>query len=185
MDFNSIIESIANLPNWVVYLVIFAFPFVQEDAAVFGAATLSVLGKVSPVAAILAIFLGLFFSDIWKYWIGWIALRNEKGQTLSKRDKVLSLKDKVETYPFTALMTARFIPLTRIPFYIACGFFKVPYSKFCLYIAFTALLYIAVVFGLFHALGAVMEEKLKYILPVAGITFAIIAVIFHKFTQKP
>jgi len=184
MDINFTIESISNLPVWMIYLAIFIFPFVQEDAAVFGAATLSVMGKVSPVPALLAIFFGLFFSDIWKYWIGWAALKNKKGEELSKRDKILALKEKVEKHPVSTMMTARFIPLTRIPAYIACGFFKMNYLKFCSLIAITAILYICIIFGVIHWLGTVMADQLKYALPAIGIAFVALVYIFHRIQNR-
>ncbi len=185
MDINFTIESISALPVWMIYLTIFAFPFVQEDAAVFGAATLSAMGKVSPVPALIAIFLGLFFSDIWKYWIGWAALQNKKGENLSKREKVLALKEKVENHPVSTMMTARFVPLTRIPAYIACGFFRMNYAKFCMLIALTAILYICIIFGVIHWLGIVMADQLKFILPILAIIFVLSVYVFHRYKKAP
>ncbi len=184
MDPAALLESIKHLPPWTIWIAIFLSPFVQEDAAVIGTATLTAMGKISLGPALAAIFAGLFFSDIWKYWIGWFALKNPKGRRLSKKDKVLSLKGKVEDYPFTTLMSARFIPLTRIPIYVACGFFKVNYLKFCLFIAFTAALYISIFFSAFHALGALMAEQLKWVLPIFGIAFALSVAGLHYFKSS-
>ncbi len=174
MDVLGLIDSLAQNYPWSPYLIVFAAPFVQEDAAVVGTAALTALGKLALGPALAAIFLGLFFSDAWKYWIGWAALRNATGAEFSKKSKVLVLKEKVETFPFTTLMGARFIPLTRIPAYIACGFFGVSYTKYCIYIAITAGLYIAIFFAAFHYLGVVMAEQLKWILPIIGVLFVAI-----------
>jgi len=133
MDIIGTLESLAQSSHWAVYGLVFAAPFVQEDSAVVVTATLTALGKLALGPAVIAIFLGLFFSDIWKYWIGWAALKNRKGAAFAKKEKVLALNDKIQRYPFTTLVTARFIPLTRIPSYIACGFFRMSYAKFCLF----------------------------------------------------
>lgn len=184
MDVMNLIDSVAQSHPWAVYILVFAAPFVQEDAAVLGTAALTAIGKLAIGPAVLAIFLGLFFSDIWKYWIGWFALRNKTGAKLSKREQVMALENKVHTYPFTTLMSARFIPLTRIPSYIACGFFRYPYVKFCAFIAFTAAIYIAIFFGSFLLVGELMAEQLKWMLPFIGLTFVLLMMIFHYLRKK-
>jgi len=184
MDVLTLIDSASQNYPWAVYLVVFAAPFVQEDSAVIGTAALTAIGKLALGPAVIAIFLGLFFSDIWKYWIGALALRNKTGLDISKREKVLSLKSKVLAYPFSTLLSARFIPMTRIPTYIACGFFKYSYSKFCFYIAVTAAIYIVLFFGAFLLVGELMAEQLKWILPLIGLTVVFLMIAFHWARQK-
>ncbi len=184
MDVSNIIDSLGFLGPYAIYIAILLAPFIQEDLAVLAAAGLSATGQTELIPTVLAIFTGLFFSDIWKYWIGWAALSNKKGTEFSKQEKVMALKEKVLTYPFSTMMTARFIPLTRIPAYIAAGFFKVSYAKFCLYVAITAILYIALFFTVFHVLGELMAEKLKWALPIIGLSFAAIMVGMHLRSRK-
>lgn len=184
MDVLTLIDSAAQNYPWAVYLVVFAAPFIQEDSAVIGTAALTAIGKLALGPAVIAIFFGLFFSDIWKYWIGALALKNKTGLKISKRDKVLSLKEKVLAYPFSTLISARFIPMTRIPTYIACGFFKYSYPKFCGYIALTAGIYIALFFGAFLLVGELMAEQLKWILPFVGLAVVGLMIGFHWFRQR-
>jgi len=183
MDIVAYIESVADSAPWLIYAAIFVGPFVQEDTAVLVTATISALGKVNPLLAFAAILLGLFFSDIWKYWIGWAILKNKKGAKIAKREKIVSLGEKVQTYPFTTLVSARFIPLTRIPTLAACGFFQMPYVKFCLFVAITAALFVSLFFGAMHLMGALMAEKLKWFLPVIGLGF-IFVIYCWQFTKK-
>lgn len=184
MDVFSYIDSLANSSPWILYTLVFLSPFVQEDTAVIGTAALAAIGKLAIGPAAIAILLGLFFSDIWKYWIGWFALKHRKGAEFAQKNVVLKLKKKVETFPFTTLIAARFIPFTRIPSYIACGFFEMRYSVYCLYIAITALLFVALAFGVFITLGSLMGENLKWLLPIIGMTFVIIAVVFHYIKSR-
>lgn len=184
MDILNLIDSVAQNYPWAVYLLVFAAPFVQEDAAVFGTAALTAIGKLALGPALIAIFLGLFFSDIWKYWIGWLALKNKTGAKLSRHEQIMGLENKVHTYPFTTLMSARFIPLTRIPSYIACGFFRYPYPSFCAYIALTASIYIGLFFGAFHLAGELMAEQLKWLLPIIGVSFVLLMITIQIIRQK-
>jgi membrane protein DedA with SNARE-associated domain len=73
------------------------------------------------------------------------------------------------------LLTARFVPLARVPVYVACGYIKVSYPKFCLIIFFTALPYCLVVFALCHGLGEVFGDRIEFIILSLGIAVATIA----------
>lgn len=184
MDVFSYIDSLANSSPWILYLLVFISPFVQEDTAVIGTAALTAIGKLALGPAAIAIILGLFFSDIWKYWIGWFALKHRKGAEFAQKEVVLTLKNKVEAFPFTTLIAARFIPFTRIPSYIACGFFQMQYSRYCAYIAITTVIFVVLAFGAFHILGSLLGEHLNWLLPVIGIVFVIGVVSFHYIRFK-
>lgn len=160
--------------SWLTYVGVFFGPFIQEDAAVITAAGLSINEMARWPVLFVVITTGLFFSDIWKYWIGWAALRNDRAKAFAEKEKVLQLKDKVTSNLVAALFSARFIPLARVPAYIACGLFGVNYLKFCSLIFVTAITYTTIVFCLFHVLGEVVGESLKWIVPVIGLTLVII-----------
>lgn len=170
-------------PFWI-YLGVFLGPFVQEDAAVLAAATLSATKMFKTIPLLLAIYAGLILSDIWKYWIGWAALRNNKAQAFAEKKHIAGMKDKVQQHPMMTLLTARFIPLARIPIYVACGFFKVSYPKFCLYVAFTGFLYIAAIFALCHGLGVLLGEKVIWVLPILAtlllVSFVLIRAVLDR-----
>ena len=157
----------------LIYLGLFIGPFVQEDAAVLAAATLSVNGTRPTLLIYLVILAGLIASDLWKYWIGWAALRYPKARAFAERKHAVDLGDKVNRHLALTLIAARFVPLSRIPAYIACGFFKVSYWRYCLYISFTAFLYVSAVFLVCHLLGEVMGEKLRWLIPIVGFSFLI------------
>ena len=115
--------------SFLYYFAVFIGPFVQEDAAVFVAASLfSQNPKRYPLMFLIVLF-GLILSDIWKYWIGWLALRNTKVHSLVNKKKITNLEEKVQKYTLTTLFLARFLPLARVPIYIACGLFRIPYGK--------------------------------------------------------
>jgi len=167
-----------------IYLIIFFAPFVQEDAAVLYAGSLAANNPSYFPKMLFAILAGLFLSDIWKYWIGWAALRNPKARAFTEKKHVTELKDKVQTYMILTLFTARFVPLARIPTYVACGFFKVPYWKFCLCIALTATVYTITIFAVCYWLGEVIGERFEWLLPIIAVSFALIYVGFQILNRK-
>jgi len=167
-----------------IYLAVFFGPFIQEDAAVLGAASLSANNPSYFPTMFFVILAGLFLSDIWKYWIGWAALRNDKARAFAEKKHVAQLQDKVQKHIITALFAARFIPLSRVPAYVACGFFKVPYWKYCLLIALTATIYTLIVFVLCHWVGAAMGERFEWLLPIIAVPLALVFVTLQIWKRK-
>jgi len=151
-------------PIWLIYLAILLGPFVQEDAAVVAAATYSASKPEQFPLAFIVILIGLIASDIWKYWIGYAGHRSSRLRAMAENDRVASFRDKVSRNLVITLIGVRFLPLARVPAYIACGYFKVNYLRFCAVIALTAIMYVTAVFAACHLLGEVFGDRLEWIL---------------------
>lgn len=150
--------------HWGVYVLIFLAPFVQEDAAIVGAASASLTGA-DPVLAFFTLLAGLSCSDLWKYWLGRAAHAFAWTRRAADRPDVAALRDKVVGRLGVTLLIARFVPGTRIPLYLACGVFRAPFPRFALFVVGSGTLYSGLMFGLFHALGAAIGEQARQILP--------------------
>lgn len=153
---------------WGVYVCLFIAPFVQEDAAIVGAASLSLAGMgatsvLFPIAAA-----GLIASDLWKFWLGRFALTQDWARKFAERPDVGRAKSIVQGKLGTAMTAARFVPGARIALYIAAGYFGAAWPRFAFWVVATALFYVAIVFALFHVLGAVIGEQAKVWLPVGA-----------------
>lgn len=162
-------EQALALYPWGIYALVALTPFVQEDAAIIGAAAASSTGTGEPALLFCAVLAGLFFSDTWKYWIGRAALTRDWAKRIADKPSVRNARDRVVHRLGATLLAVRFIPGTRIPFYIASGFFNAPFLRFAALVALSAALYIAIAFVVFHALGAAMGEHLTVWLPVVAI----------------
>lgn len=171
-------------PSWILYLGVFFGPFVQEDAAVIGAASLSAANADHFPVIFFVILFGLFVSDIWKYWIGRAAHTSSRARAYAEREHVLEFRGKVKRNLLMTLMTARFLPLARVPVYVACGYFKVSYIRFCAMIFLTALCYCAVIFGLCHGLGELFEDRIELIIATLGGTMLTIALLAYFVRKK-
>ena len=168
----------------LIYIGIFFGPFVQEDAAVLAAASLSAASPRYFPTVFFVILAGLFFSDIWKYWIGWAALKNARARDFAEKKHVVDLQDKVQKYTVLTLFGARFLPLARVPAYVACGFFKVPYWKFCLIIFLTALCYTIVIFAACYFIGEAMGEQYLWALPIIAIALILCAIAYQMLRRR-
>ncbi len=162
-------EMLALLAPLGVYAAIFAAPFVQEDAAVVGAAAAYAGGAGDPWGLFAAILAGLTLSDVWKYWLGRAALTQGWARRFADKPSVRAAGERIERRLGASLMAVRFIPGTRIPFYVASGFFKAPFAKFTVFIVVSAAAYTAVAFGLFHLLGAAAGEAARGWAPLGAL----------------
>ncbi len=163
-------EDFTHLTGFALYFAIFALPFLQEDAAVIGAATASMLGLAPTPYLVVAIIAGLMASDGWKYWIGRLARRYEWAHKFAEKPGVSVAGDLVRKEFIQTMLTARFVPGTRIPTYVACGFFRAHYGKYLIVLFMTASMYVAIMFTLFHVGGAVAGERAKFWLPAIAVT---------------
>jgi membrane protein DedA with SNARE-associated domain len=172
-------ESFAAMSGWVLFLTIFLLPFWQEDLAVIGAATASIAGAAPTEYIVPTIMAGLVASDAWKYWLGRLARRCQWAHRFAEKPGVSIAGDLIRKEFMQTMLTARFVPGTRIPTYVAAGFFKADYLRYVLTLIFTAALYVSIVFVLFHALGAVAGEQAKVWLPIGAVGLLVAYVVFR------
>jgi len=181
MDSN-IMDFISEGSMWLLYLGLFIGPFVQEDAAVIGAASLSLATNQPWPPIYIAVLAGLITSDSWKYWLGWAAKHHAWAEKFGERARVTKMKHAVLNNAVKTLVTVRFLPMARIPTYLATGFFGVPYYKYWLSIAFSGFLYVSFIFAAFHLLGEVLGEHLKSYIPfvAVGLVVTVLMVLFLR-----
>jgi len=159
--------------------VVFLLPFWQEDLAVIVAATGSISNAAPTPILIVAIMAGLVASDAWKYWIGRLGRRYEWAHRFAEKPGVSIAGDLIRKEFMQTMLTARFVPGTRIPTYVAAGFFKADYPRYVLTLVFTAALYVGIVFTLFHVLGAIAGEQAKFWLPIGAVVLLVLYVLFR------
>ncbi len=165
---NAFIEFFAR-NDWATLGLVFAGPFIQEDAAVVGAATAAMSGHADPTQVFGAALLGLIASDTWKYWLGRAAQAHPWAAKYIADPRVAGAREKVLNRTGIALMVARFVPGTRIPLYIACGLFHVPFWRFLVLIVLSGALYLGIAFAAFASLGMVMGAQVRAALPFVAL----------------
>lgn len=164
-----------------LYVCFFFLPFLQEDVSILGAASACASGLGDPFLGFLFTAAGLTTSASLKYWLGRAATSREWAKKYAQSPKILKAGDNVKTNLGKSLYMARFISAVRLPFYIGAGFFNVSFPKFLFFVITSAVLYLAIAFGLFHIFGEIAGEKMKVYLPILAIIFLVIYFIFSKF----
>lgn len=178
-------NAVFDQTEWFPYLCALIGPFIQEDAAVLGAASASVSGIGTPLGMFIAITIGLTVSDLWKYWLGRAAITQPWAKKHAEGPRIAKAKDSIVHNLGKSIMVARFIPGARIPLYIAAGFFKASFIKFAIFIFLSALIYIGIAFGLFSLLGEVAGEEAKKYLPIVAIVGFGFLLLVKKMKRQP
>jgi membrane protein DedA with SNARE-associated domain len=161
--------DMALMSGWALYAAIFLTPFIQEDFAVIGAATASIVNAAPTGFILVFILAGLIASDGWKYWMGRLARRHAWAHKFAEKPGVSVAGDLIRKEFVQTMLTARFVPGTRIPVYVAAGFFQAHYGKYILTLMLTASIYVAIMFTLFHTVGAVAGERATFWLAVVAV----------------
>jgi membrane protein DedA with SNARE-associated domain len=168
--------------DYLIYLSAFIAPFVQEDAAVLGAVTAFAHPGMDHMAdgflIVSAMLAGLIISDLWKYWLGWAGRTQAWAHRFSEKPAVAQVRAKIVANPGKTLLIARFVPGTRIPAYIAAGFFGVPFGLFAAWIVISALAYTFVAWALIVSVGTVAGEKGQLYLAVGMISAILLFITF-------
>jgi membrane protein DedA with SNARE-associated domain len=150
------------LEDVLIYLGAFIGPFIQEDAAVLAAVTAYAHPMMSQKAQgpiiLLAMVTGLIVSDLWKYGLGYAGRTQKWAQRFSDGTTITRLREKIVAHPGKTLLVARFVPGTRIPAYIAAGFFGVPFGLFAFWIIASALAYTGVALALVIWVGTIAGQ---------------------------
>lgn len=172
----------------LIYLSAFIAPFVQEDAAVLGAVTAFAHPAMDQMASgpliVFAMLLGLIISDLWKYWLGWAGRTQAWAHRVSEKPGVAQVRSKIIENPGKTLLIARFVPGTRIPAYIAAGFFGVPFARFAMWIVVSAVAYTCVAWGLIATIGTVAGEKGQLYLAIGLIGAILVYVGYTMISNK-
>jgi membrane protein DedA with SNARE-associated domain len=111
--------------------------------------------------------------------MGRLARRYDWAHKFAEKPGVSVAGDLIRKEFLQTMLTARFVPGTRIPTYIAAGFFRAYYPKYVLTLMFTASLYVGIVFGLFHWVGAVAGEHALFWLPIGAVVLLIAYIVFR------
>jgi membrane protein DedA with SNARE-associated domain len=158
---------------WSLYLLAFIGPFVQEDAAVIGAATSAATGQGDAAGVFAATWIGVIISDGWKYWAGRLAHRWPWAAKMAANPRVVDAREKVMRRLGITLIVARFVPGTRIPLNVACGVFRVPFMTYLVIISVSAAMYLGVAYAVVYMLGAALGEQLTVIMPAVVIALVV------------
>ena len=143
-------------------IVIFFMTFVHEDAAIFAAA-FSTVEQLLPVwMAYVSVYLGIVIGDMLIYGLGHYAQKNSWLRSKIIGPKVERLKLWLETHLVRVLVLCRITPGLLFPTFVACGWFRIPFSRFATVSILAGAVYSSIVLTVVILFGDLVLNNLGY-----------------------
>jgi len=143
-------------------VVIFFMTFLHEDAAILAAAFSKVEHGMPLVYAYVSIYLGIISGDIVIFGLGHLAQKNAWLKSKIIGPKVENAKKWLETHLVRVLLLCRITPGLLFPTYVACGWFKIPFSRFAFITILSGVIYSTIVLTVIILFGDLVLIHLDY-----------------------
>ena len=167
-------DSIAQLPLWQKLVAISLASLVSEDLACIAAGMLASEGVLTFEWALIGSFLGIYLGDIPLYFIGRLGgiplLRRRPFRWFIKECQILQAETLFQEHGGKLIFSARVIPGSRLPIYVAAGVLGYSFWRFSLYMLIAGGISTFVLVWTSMQLGAVVLDWFKvyetYIVPI-------------------
>jgi membrane protein DedA with SNARE-associated domain len=145
---------------WAICIALVLTTFLLEDVAIAVGAVLAVQGLLSWELALLAVGGGIALGDIGLYALGVAANRMPylRRRLIDGRGRWLG--EQLASRYAGAIMLARVIPGLRLVTYTACGFYRLPFVAFCLWVALAVAVWTGGLMWISAMVGAALSQAL-------------------------
>ncbi len=145
---------------WVICTALVLTTFVLEDVAIAAGTVLAVQGLLSWELALLAVGGGIALGDLGLYGLGmaanrvpWLRRRLIDGRGRQMGEQLLRRYGG-------AIVLARIIPGLRLLTYTAIGFYRLPFVRFCAWVALAVAVWTGGLMGLSAVVGSALSQAL-------------------------
>jgi membrane protein DedA with SNARE-associated domain len=143
----------ATASPWLAGLAIIVATFILEDAAMVGTGVLAASGQVSIATGLIALFIGIALGDFGLYGLGRLAITHPRIRKWVTHKKVAPLRQWLDDELFSVVTATRFLPGMRLPTYLACGFFSLPFKRFATAVLAGVAVWVPLLFGASYLFG--------------------------------
>jgi membrane protein DedA with SNARE-associated domain len=143
-------------------IVIYFMTFLHEDAAILAAAFSRVEHGMPLVYAYVSIYLGIISGDLIIYGLGHFAQKNAWLRSKVIGPKVERVRLWLESHLVRVLLLCRVTPGLLFPTFVACGWFKIPFSRFALVTIISGVVYSTIVLTVIILFGDLVLVHLDY-----------------------
>lgn len=158
---------------WVICLALVLTTFLLEDVAIAAGAVLAVQGLLSWELALLAVAGGIALGDIGLYGLGLAARRVPVLHRRLIDGRGGWLGEQLARRYAGAIVLARVIPGLRLVTYTACGFYRLPFVLFCIWVVLAVAVWTGGLMGLSAWIGEALSRALG-IAPAVAVALPIV-----------
>lgn len=143
-------------------VVIFFMTFLHEDAAILAAAFSTVEDDLPVWMAYVSVYLGIVIGDMLIYAMGHFAQKSKWLRSKIIGPKVEQLRLWLETHLVRVLVLCRITPGLLFPTFVACGWFRIPFTRFVTVSILAGAIYSSVVLTLVILFGGLVLNQFGY-----------------------
>jgi membrane protein DedA with SNARE-associated domain len=151
----------------VIALVLALTTLLLEDLAIAAGVALAAQGAISWELSLFAVGAGIAVGDLGLYGVGMLATRVPWLQRRYVGAKSDWAREKIVRRLSSAVLLARVIPGLRLATYTACGFVRVPFVPFSLWVLLAVTLWTVGLYVLSAAIGQALARTLGLPAPLA------------------
>ncbi len=121
--------------------------FILEDAAMVAVGVMAADGLLSVPLGLASLATGIALGDFGLYGMGRLATTHPRLGRFVHSERLKPLAKWLHVKLYSTVITARFLPGARLPTYLACGFFSVPFSRFAIPVVGATLVWSVLLFS--------------------------------------
>lgn len=161
--------------GWLIECAtLFFATFLHEDVAIVAAGLLIVEHELPPILALFSLYGGIVASDFFLYGLGRAARHNGWARRLAIGPRVKRAGRWLDEHLVGTVVLCRMVPGLLFPTYVACGWLRLPLSRFALTTMASAAIYTPVMLLLVVGFGATVLRGLgswSWWLALASVAF--------------
>jgi membrane protein DedA with SNARE-associated domain len=174
---------------WLICLALVLMSFLLEDVAIAAGAALAVQALLSWELALLAVGGGIVLGDVGLYGLGWAARSVPALRRRLVDGRAGWLGGKLARRYAGAIVLARVVPGLRLVTYTACGFYRLPFALFCIWVVLAVAVWTGGLMGLSAWIGTALRQALgippalAVALPI--VLLALVLMLWRRGERKP
>lgn len=165
---------------WVLAVLIVLATFILEDGATIGACLLALDGYMDPQLALGSLIFGIVIGDLGLYGLGAYASDHPKALKYIGEKRITRGRRYLNERLTMALITARCLPGTRMPTYVASGFLRVNFLHFAMVAIIAASLWASFFFWAIFTFGQIIVERIGSHIWVVGLILLVFMIFLPK-----
>lgn len=127
--------------------------FILEDATMVAVGVMAADRKVSVALGLVSLATGIALGDFGLYGIGRLATKSRHIRLWLEAERLAPLRSWLNEQLYVTVATTRFLPGLRLPTYLACGFFAVPFRRFAVPVLSATVVWCALLFTCAYLFG--------------------------------
>ncbi|HTW36298.1 MAG TPA: VTT domain-containing protein [Rhizomicrobium sp.] len=134
-------------------LAIILATFILEDATMVAVGVMAADRLISVPLGLGSLATGIALGDLGLYGIGRLAITHPRLRRWVHSERFQPFRSWLDRKLYSTVIAARFLPGARLPTYLACGFFAVPFRRFGIPVAAATIVWSTLLFASSYYFG--------------------------------